>query len=88
LSPPTFGGIEYPHVVKLDIESLAPFRGGVELARLVPRLEATFPDPATWSVRMRRALVLLHTEDAELIAAELAKVAGPYADAARNYLLQ
>jgi hypothetical protein len=80
-----FGGHEYPHVVELDIECLAPLRGGVELAPLVPKLRETFPDPTTWSVRMRRALVPLAERDARLIAFELEPVVGPYADAAPSY---
>lgn len=83
--PPAFGGREYPYVVALAIESLAPLRDGVELAPLVPRLRATFPDPATWSVRLRRALVPLDAADARLIDGELETVAGPYADAVQTY---
>src|SRR5262245_37317767 len=41
---PTFGDREYPNVVELDIESIAPLREGVELAPLVPRLHRTFAD--------------------------------------------
>ena len=82
---PTFGGREYPLVVELAIESLAPLREGVELAPLVPKLRATFPDPATWSVRMRRALVPLDEGDATVIERELRGVAVEYGAARPTY---
>ena len=82
---PAFGDRKYPNIVDLDIESLAPLRSGIELAPLVPKLSQTFPDAATWSVRMRRALVPLGERDASLIARKLASVALPYSEAARGY---
>lgn len=82
---PTFGGREYPLVVELEIESLAPLRDGLDLAPLVPRLRATFPDPATWSVRMRRALVPLDVSDAATIERGLRGVAVEYAAALPSY---
>jgi hypothetical protein len=83
--PPTFGGREFPYVVELAIESLARLREGVELAPLVPRLKHTFPDPKSWSVRMRRALVPLDPVDAALIERELRSVAKRYATALQSY---
>lgn len=83
--PPSFDGREYPHVVELEIASLTPLRRGIELASLVPRLRCTFPDPKTWSVRVRRALVPLDARDAELIARELSSVAKSYAEARATY---
>ena len=82
---PTFSGREYPFVVGLRIETLAPFRTGVELAPLVGRLRATFPDPRSWSVRMRRALVPLAREDAALVAGELDRFTVPYDEAIGTY---
>ena len=82
---PTFGDREYPYVVELSIESLTPIREGVELAHLVPKLRGTFPDPATWSVRMRRALVPLAEQDAAVIEAELRRAAMAYEDSIRSY---
>jgi hypothetical protein len=84
-TPPAFGGREYPHVVELEIESLTPLREGVELAPFVPRLRATFPDAATWSVRMRRALVPLDARDAAVIAEALESVAVTHEEALRSY---
>jgi hypothetical protein len=69
--PPSFGDRQYPYVVELDIATFAPIREGLELSTLVPRLDRTFPDPATWSVRMRRALVPVDSGDAAVIDREL-----------------
>jgi hypothetical protein len=84
-NPPTFGGREFPHVVRLRIENLAPFREGLELAPLVPRLTGTFPDASTWSVRMRRALVPLDSADAKTIRSELRGAVIDYAAASPSY---
>lgn len=82
---PAFGGRDYPHVVELAIESLAPLRGGIELAPLVSKLPSTFPDPQTWSVRLRRALVPLDDHDAKVIERALDPIARPYAETAAGY---
>jgi hypothetical protein len=84
---PDFRGHEYPYIVALDIRTLAPFRDGLELAPLVPRLRATFPDPATWSIRMRRALVPVADTDADVLNAELRPYLGAYEGAAPHYEL-
>jgi hypothetical protein len=67
--------------VELNIETVSPLREGLELAPLVPRLGRTFPDPVTWSVRMRRALVPLDSRDAEKIGTALKPLVRSYADA-------
>jgi hypothetical protein len=82
---PSFGGREYPLVVDLSIETLAPLRTGVELAPLVERLRATFPDARSWSVRMRRALVPLDPRDGDTIERELHRVANGYPSALPSY---
>ena len=82
---PSFGAKEYPYVVGLDIETLAKLREGLELAPLVPKLRRTFPDPRTWSVRMRRALVLLDIDDAAKIERELKSIVERYPSALRTY---
>lgn len=84
-TPPTFGGRAFPLVVEPRIEALAPLRHGLELAPLVPHLQRTFPDPASWSVRLRRALVPLDASDAELIELELEPVVDAYATALPTY---
>ncbi len=82
---PTFGDQEYPNVIELEITSLAPRREGVELAPLIPRLPRTFPDPRSWSIRMRRALVPLDAADARLIETELQPVVRPYKESVSSY---
>ncbi|HXF97937.1 MAG TPA: hypothetical protein VNJ46_04920 [Gaiellaceae bacterium] len=84
-TPPTFGGREYPYVVELEIETLAPLRHGLELAPLVPRLPRTFPDARTWSVRLRRALVPLDERDAAEIERRLDEEVAPYPEALPSY---
>jgi len=56
-------GRSYPIGCDLDIPAISPIHEGVELAPLVPALRA-FPDPNTWSVRLRRPLLALSAEDA------------------------
>jgi len=80
-----FAGHEFPYLVELRIESLAPLREGVELAPLVTRLRETFPDADTWMVRMRRALVPLAPADARLLERELGRVVPPYLEALSSY---
>ena len=84
-TPPTFGGRAFPFVVELRIEALAPLRQGLELAPLVPQLPRTFPDPASWSIRMRRALVPLDARDAAVIARRLAAEVASYREALPSY---
>lgn len=84
-APPAFGDRTYPFVVDLEIDSLASLREGLELAPLVPRLRLTFPDPKTWSVRMRRALVPVAARDAAVIHRHLGRVTRPYEDAIGSY---
>jgi hypothetical protein len=81
-----FRGHKYTVGVDLQIERLAPRRDGVELAPLVGRLRA-FPDPRSWSARMRRALVPLPDKDASLLERELAKLAPPYPEALESYAM-
>jgi hypothetical protein len=83
--PPSLGDREFPHIVELAIESLAPLREGLELAPLIPRLMRTFPDPKSWSVRMRRALVPLDARDAAIIERELGSHVASYARAIGTY---
>jgi len=80
-----FWGTAYPIAVVLRIDALAPPWHGLELAPLVPRLRETFPDPATWSARMRRALVPLAEADADMIAGLLTGHMRPYAEQREAY---
>lgn len=83
--PVVLDGREFPLGCPLAIERLAPLRSGVELAPLVPTLES-FPDPATWSARMRRPLVPLTSNDAERLRRALREVAGPPEAVLASYL--
>jgi hypothetical protein len=81
-----FGSRIYPIGIGLVIDALAPLGRGIELAPLVPSLES-FPDPRSWSARMRRPLVPLAEADAKRLSALLKKVEVPYAQAADSYAL-
>lgn len=71
LEPPvTVAGRDFGLGCRLTVGTLAPFPRGVELAPLVSQL-SVFPDPASWSARMRRPLVPLPEADAELLVAAL-----------------
>ncbi len=82
--PVVFGGRSFTEGCRLEVSGLAPFRDGLVLRDLVPRLSA-FPDPATWSVRMRRASLPLPPADADLVRAELRPLLRPYDEAADAY---
>lgn len=68
--PVVFGERRYTSGCTLDIQGVAPLRDGVELGPLVPQLHA-FPDPRTWSIRLRRPLVLLDDHDSALLKREV-----------------
>ncbi|MEU6024822.1 hypothetical protein [Micromonospora sp. NPDC047134] len=50
----------------LRIDGLVPHPGGLELQPLVKQL-AAFPKPQTWSIYLRRALLTLPAQDAQLL---------------------
>ncbi|WP_433454038.1 hypothetical protein ACQPXS_38400 [Streptomyces sp. CA-142005] len=54
------------------------------LRDLVPRL-SVLPDPATWSVRMRRASLTLPAADADLVRTEVEPLLRPYDETAEGY---
>src|SRR5690606_15125050 len=64
--PVVFGERAFTEGCRLRLSGLARFREGLVLRDLVPRL-SVFPDPATWSVRMRRASLTLPSKDADLV---------------------
>jgi hypothetical protein len=82
--PVRFGDREYALRLDLEIEFLAPPRGGVELAPLVPELES-FPNKLAWSATMRRSLVPLTARDAKRLERKLRPLAAPYAEVAAAY---
>lgn len=62
--------------LRIPKPKIAQLSDGVELAPLVPQLR-TFPDPASWSARIRQPLLLLADEDAPVIAERLARLVRP-----------
>jgi hypothetical protein len=82
--PVRFGERAFTEGCEFAIDGLAPFRTGVVLRDLVPQL-AVFPDPKSWSVRLRRASLPLPPEDAELILRELGPHLKPYEEAVPAY---
>ena len=82
--PVSFGDHTYPFVCELTVDRLAPRPSGVELQPLVERLDA-FPDPASWSARMRRALVPLPERDVALLRERLAPLLAPRVEALPTY---
>ncbi|MEV6696556.1 hypothetical protein AB0M68_05230 [Streptomyces sp. NPDC051453] len=69
-TPVSFGERDFTSGCTLQVHGLAPRHEGVILADLVPQLQV-FPDPKTWSVRMRRASLRLPAPDADLLCREL-----------------
>jgi hypothetical protein len=61
---------------QLRIDQIAPLGDGVQLAPLVPRL-GTFPDPVSWSARMRQPLLRLAEEDVAVISEPLKRLVRP-----------
>ncbi|MEU5521923.1 hypothetical protein ABZ759_14990 [Streptomyces sp. NPDC047860] len=82
--PVVFGDRSFTEGCRLEVSGLAPFREGLVLRDLVPQL-SVFPDPATWSVRMRRASLALPPEDADLLRADLDPLLRPYDETADAY---
>jgi hypothetical protein len=81
----SIAGNSYTHDCELALRSLTPFREGVVLADLVTQLRV-FPDPKTWSFRLRRALLALPSQDAGLIADRLEELARPAREMINDYL--
>jgi hypothetical protein len=84
VKPISIGQREFSLVCDIALKSLAPFREGVVLAELVPRLEV-FTDKNSWSVRMRRPLLPLPAKDVRLVVKELAGIARPVDETIGQY---
>ncbi|GAA3477777.1 hypothetical protein [Streptomyces yanii] len=82
--PVVFNDRSFTEGCRLQVSGLAPFREGVVLRDLVPRL-SVFPDPATWSVRMRGASLTLPPGDADLVRTELEPLLRPYGELRDGY---
>ncbi|MFE2269825.1 hypothetical protein ACFXB4_11340 [Streptomyces lavendulae] len=85
--PVTFDERRFTEGCRLRIHGLTPFREGVVLRDLVDDLQV-FPEPRTWSVRMRRASLKLPEADAALLNRELQPLLKPYGEIVREYALQ
>ncbi|MFD6949105.1 hypothetical protein A6A08_07015 [Nocardiopsis sp. TSRI0078] len=85
--PVTIAGRDFTRGCGLRMEALSPYRTGVELVPLVPRMEA-FPDtrPGAWAVRLRRPLLQLSAADADLLTQEINKAAGAPEDLVPEYV--
>ena len=83
--PVEIAGRRFELGCEIAFDSLTPRGAGVVLAELVAELDA-FPDPASWSARMRRPLVALPSEDHELITARLTPQLRPAGKAIGEYL--
>jgi hypothetical protein len=57
-----FRGPQFTEGFAVEIQGIAPYGEGVELAPLAGHLHA-LPDAATWSVRLRRSIVSLDEQD-------------------------
>ncbi|MEU1516883.1 hypothetical protein ABZ490_32855 [Streptomyces sp. NPDC005811] len=83
----TFGERRFTEGCSLRVHGLTPFREGVVLRDLVNDLQV-FPDPHSWSVRMRRASLRLPEPDAALVKRELQPLLKPYSVVVGEYTLQ
>jgi hypothetical protein len=82
--PVDIGERAYGHVVPLSVSSIAPFGSGVPLAACVDRLEL-FPDPRSWTGRIRRTVVGLPQHDADFLARELDLIASSPSEVLQQY---
>ncbi|MBC2900635.1 hypothetical protein [Streptomyces cupreus] len=82
--PVVFGERAFTEGCRLEVSGLASFREGLVLRDMVPRL-SVFPDPATWSARMRRASLTLPPRDADLVRTELKPLLRPYGEVRDDY---
>lgn len=82
--PVVFGERSFTEGCALTIHGLASFKDGVCLRDHVHRL-SVFPDPASWSVRMRRASLPLPAADADLLREELRPLLKPYNETVDAY---
>ncbi|WP_169987029.1 hypothetical protein [Microbispora sp. H10836] len=85
--PVHIAGRDFPSGCGLRIDRLAPWGSGVELRPFVARLDA-FPNPAAWSIMLRRALLRLPAQDAALLRDELAPLTGSRDANLPGYLAQ
>jgi hypothetical protein len=83
--PVEISGREFPRGCEIRVETLAPWRSGVDLAAFVEQLEA-FPNPKAWSIYLRRPLLRLPPADARLLDHRLKPLVGSLNDNIQGYL--
>ncbi|GAA3257458.1 hypothetical protein GCM10020216_095190 [Nonomuraea helvata] len=72
--PVAIAGRDFTRGCDITVRALAPYLMGLDLASLIPRLDA-FPNKSAWSIRLRRALLEISTSDATLLKQEFEGVA-------------
>ncbi|MFD0773039.1 hypothetical protein ACFQZ2_03780 [Streptomonospora algeriensis] len=82
--PVRFGEREFPLRCPLLITEAAPFGSGVVLADHVENLHM-FPDPRSWSTRLRRSPVAVDDHDDAYITERLQRYVRPLAEAVEDY---
>ncbi|OXM57589.1 hypothetical protein CFP71_07155 [Amycolatopsis thailandensis] len=85
--PVTIGHRTFTLGCGLRVLGVAPLRTGVELAPLVHRLDA-FPDPASWSARLRQPPLSLSEADVASIREQLDLLIEPLSNHLADYLTQ
>ncbi|WP_252375000.1 MULTISPECIES: hypothetical protein [unclassified Nonomuraea] len=71
--PVTIAGRDFTRGCDITVRALAPYLMGVELAPLVPQLDA-FPSKKAWSAHLRRPLLEISASDTTLLTHELERV--------------
>lgn len=75
---------ELPYEAPIVVESLTPYREGVDLGEHVEELEC-FPNPRAWSIYLRRSVLALSESDATLLDGLLKPIAGGLHDNIGEY---
>lgn len=83
--PLEIAGMKFESGCRLEVDGVVPYPGGVELAPLVPRL-AAFPNPASWSIYLRRPLLRLPAQDVALLTERLHPLLEQPAEALGSYI--
>ena len=84
-APIHFRGRDFAVGFSVRIESVATPHEGVELGSLAGQLDA-LPDPASWSVRLRRSLIPLSERDTMTIEGLLQPLMRPLPEVLSSYL--
>jgi hypothetical protein len=85
--PVVIAGRSFPTGCDLRLDTLADWGTGVNLKSLVSEL-SVFPNPAAWSIMLRRPLLRLPAEDAAKIRQHLAPLAKDPQSSLAGYMAQ